>query len=229
MKIEQMKGEIVKIGISLTNVAPTYHATAFWLDINGVDTLVTAAHVLWNLKPKNKLRQKVYLWVANEVKIEQAPYEVEIEVHPENNRCINLQDPGIDAARIIPLEDKPFPKATAVFQIDSTILKNGDSVLGVGYIDRVIEVSTMYAMVNDVANTPVGTSMVNITYKLTGGALPACSGGPFFKADLNSKLWTDRGKTISGSVVGTLIGRANQPRPRASDEILVQSILQYVW
>ncbi|HCG7131649.1 TPA: hypothetical protein NJ327_004450 [Vibrio parahaemolyticus] len=223
MKISNLNDYVVKIGVSLSSNQPTLHATAFWLLIAGNPTLVTSAHVLWNLSPRNKLRQKVYIWFADKNSTDKTPYEVEIEVHPQNKICINKIFPDIDAAKIIPVEQTCLPPAKHVFTMSSSVINNGDGVLGIGYIDKVANISTMYARTTNVYPHTIGI-IRNVVYEALGGGLPACSGAPFFKQVVTSSDWTSAGEIQTNEVIGTLNGRAHDP-----DKILIQSIQQYDW
>ncbi|HFQ5066168.1 TPA: hypothetical protein ACGUVR_004787 [Vibrio vulnificus] len=213
MQLSQAKNEVQKIGVRLKGTSTNYlNASAFWCEVTEGDVrLLTSAHVLRNLQSSSRKSMKadVEVHISSLSNLNTTVYNCTIEIHPLNNVPGYLNavgtgvHPPVDVAWIKPCDGVLLPKA-AVFCVEHAIPPLGCHVIGVGFIDQYLEQSTMFGVFDssNVLRSSYG-------YKIRGGALPACSGSPFFVVTKVSNSWTEEVNTTNLKVIGMLNGAIN--------------------
>lgn len=222
MKLDSFNNRILKIGIAINADEPTHHATAFWCDVNGQHKLLTAAHVISGLQEIRQMVTTVKVWVADINSVYSEIFDCDIEVHSSNDtykyKMLN-DDPIVDIAWIKP-KSQSFPKPY-VFSIATQEPNVGDSMIGLGFPDQIQNISYMHG--KRVRGKTEDPNCRSNRYVLKGGALPACSGCPFFIYDKVSSDWTEPAAVKNDDVSAMLCGGINV------DYFVLQSATDFDW
>ena len=227
MNMLQAKNAVQKIGVRIKGTSSYYlNASAFWCEVKEGDVrLLTSAHVLRDLQDNvhKTMVADVEVHVSGLSNLDTTVYDCTLEIHPANNHPTYLNvigtqvTPPVDVAWIKPCYGVSLPK-TAVFSVDHIIPVKGSHVVGVGFIDQYLELSTMYGIF-DISKVTKGS----YGYRIRGGALPACSGSPFFVVNKTTNNWTEEVNTMNLKVVGMLNGAISL------DFYVLQSAKNFHW